>query len=207
MGCATDPWRASHAWFQHLSSHGIALPACTSHLALGLPCHQGERPLITYHLTSASAVPPIPLYLNRSTCAEVAATLPTSADRSGSPQHEPHDQPATFPAMIGWLIARLSLLQAPVVDGLDVEAPVAAHVKCRNLMLLQQLVDRGWMNVQVCGYFAHGHYFDRPPIVRRLGSIFTFHLKSLSTRANPARPTDRAFQKSERPGPRRRQPF
>ena len=30
-----------------------------------------ERPLITHHLTSASAVPPIPLYLNRSTCAEV----------------------------------------------------------------------------------------------------------------------------------------
>src|SRR6202051_653638 len=87
----------------------------------------------------------------------------------------------------GRLIARLSLLQAPVVDGFDVEAPVAAHMKCRNLMLLQQLVDRGWMHVQVCGYFAHGHHFDRPRIMRRLGSIFNFHLQSLSTRANPAR--------------------
>ena len=56
------------------------------------------------------------------------------------------------------------------------------------LTLLQQLVDRGWMHVErYAAYFAHGHYFDWPRIVRRLGSIFTFHLKSLSTRANSAR--------------------
>jgi len=46
-------------------------PFAPRHLALGLPCHRSERPLISHHLASASAVPPIPLYLNRSTCAEV----------------------------------------------------------------------------------------------------------------------------------------
>src|ERR1700682_3131908 len=46
-------------------------PFAPRHLALGLPCHRSERPLISHDLASASAVPPIPLYLNRSTCAEV----------------------------------------------------------------------------------------------------------------------------------------
>src|SRR4029077_12507478 len=46
-------------------------PFVPRHLAFGLPCHRSERPLMTHPLTSASAVPPIPLYLNRSTCAEV----------------------------------------------------------------------------------------------------------------------------------------
>jgi hypothetical protein len=37
------------------------------------------------------------------------------------------------------------LRQAPGVDHLDVETPVAAQMKGRNLMMLQQLVNRAWM--------------------------------------------------------------
>jgi hypothetical protein len=35
-------------------------------------------------------------------------------------------------------MARLPLVQDPVVDGFDVEAPVTARVKGRNLSVLQQ---------------------------------------------------------------------
>ena len=38
---------------------------------------------------------------------------------------------------------RAFLLQAPAVDGFDVEPPVATHLKRRYLLLLQQPVDRG----------------------------------------------------------------
>jgi RNA polymerase sigma-70 factor (ECF subfamily) len=41
------------------------------------------------------------------------------------------------------------LLQDPVVDGFDVEAPVTADVKGRNLIVPHQPVDRAWMHVQV----------------------------------------------------------
>jgi hypothetical protein len=40
------------------------------------------------------------------------------------------------------LLALLLLLQDPVVDGFDVEAPVTAHAKGGNLIVLQQPVDR-----------------------------------------------------------------
>jgi len=41
------------------------------------------------------------------------------------------------------------LPQAPAVDGFDVEAPVTADVKGRNLITLQQPVNRPWMHVQI----------------------------------------------------------
>jgi hypothetical protein len=39
----------------------------------------------------------------------------------------------------------------------DVEAPIAAHVKGRDLIVFQQPVDRGRMHLQVSGHFTHGH--------------------------------------------------
>ena len=81
--------------------------------------------------------------------------------------------------------AEFPLRQAPVVDRLDVEAPVAAHTKRRNLMTLQQPVDRTWMHVQVVRHFAHGHHLDWPYVVRRLGGTVPF-LRTPLIRANLA---------------------
>lgn len=47
------------------------------------------------------------------------------------------------------LVARLPLLHDPAVDGFDVEPPVAAHVKGRDLTMFQQPVDRGRMHLQI----------------------------------------------------------
>ena len=64
------------------------------------------------------------------------------------------------------LVARLLLLSDPVVDGFDVEAPVAANAKRRNLILPQEPVNRGRMHVQIGCHFTHGHDFFRPRILR-----------------------------------------
>jgi len=72
--------------------------------------------------------------------------------------------------------ATVLLLQAPAVNRFDVESPVAAHLKRRYLTLLQELVDRGGMHVQVFRYLAHGHHSGRHRFGGRSGSIFLFHL-------------------------------
>jgi hypothetical protein len=49
------------------------------------------------------------------------------------------------------------LLQAPAIDRLDVEAPVAADPERRQLPELQLAVNRRRMNPEVVGQFPHGH--------------------------------------------------
>src|SRR5581483_6074288 len=48
--------------------------------------------------------------------------------------------------------------RAPVVDGLDIEAPVAADPKGWQFARLQEAIDGGWMDVEVAGHFFDGQH-------------------------------------------------
>src|ERR1700682_5477387 len=57
-------------------------------------------------------------------------------------------------------------LRPPFVDGLDVEAPIAANPKSRNFAPLDQAVNGGGMHVQVFRNFLHGHHLALSPEYR-----------------------------------------
>ena len=76
------------------------------------------------------------------------------------------------------LAISLLLLQEPAIDGLDAKAPVAANTERRNLVLLEEPINRARMNLQIGRDLAQRHHSGQLRVLRpfRVKLHFAPHL-------------------------------